>query len=238
MPSRSAAPMRTHRQQASGRSAGAHLFSADETDAALGRKVRAVLEGAGTGGIEILPLVTGAGGEAPAGHRAATWEIRTRGEWAEAGAVYCHTSPSPSQSGSGEWSALDDALARARARGERRVAEILAGDDMLTGEEFGARIGITRQGVDKRRRAGELIALEGPARGLRYPDWQIGPEGQMVDGIGEVLALAGGEPWTAYRLLVEPFPDSSGNRVCDVLRRGERERALAQLRGVVEGAAA
>ena len=241
MPSRSADPSRSRRRSTPGHFASPKSFSASETDAALGRKIRSVLQSAGGSGLEILPVADeakGQGGTSTEG-QAITWEIRARGSRKDIGSSRRVSTTGASKSSERQdRSALDEALDRARARGERRVTEILVGEDMLTGEEFGARIGITRQGVDKRRRAGVLIALEGPARGLRYPDWQIGPEGQMVDGIGDVLALAGGEPWTAYRLLVEPFPDGSEDRVCDVLRRGERERALAQVRGVMEGAAA
>lgn len=126
-------------------------------------------------------------------------------------------------------------LDAARARGAGRRDEIVAGPEMLTGEEFGQRIGISRQAVDKRRQAGSLIGLEGPSRGIRYPDWQITPEGGMLPGIREVLDLTSRNPWSAYRVLVEEFPDGSGERVFHKLQQGETAAALAHVEAVVAG---
>ncbi len=133
-------------------------------------------------------------------------------------------------------SSLQAALERGRARGAQRVAEILDQSDMLSGEAFGRLIGISRQAVDKRRLAGDLIGLQGPSRGVRYPAWQVSDDGQMVSGIGEVLKLAGGEPWTAYRLLLEAFPDGSGQRVVDKLRDGMLASVLEHVTSITTAA--
>lgn len=131
--------------------------------------------------------------------------------------------------------AFETAMSNARSRGSLRVADILAGDDMLTGEQFGKRLNLTRQAIDTRRKNGQLIGLQGPSRGVRYPDWQIKPDGHLTPGIEEVLELVDGDAWAAYRSLVEDFPDASGDRLVDKLQNGEVDLVLTHIETVLRG---
>ena len=131
---------------------------------------------------------------------------------------------------------LTDALERARARGRARAAEVLRGPEMLSGEALGRLLGISRQAVDDRRRRGELLALDGPSRGLRYPAWQIAEDGHVVPGLAALLARLGGRPWAAYRFLMAERPDGSGRPFHTLLHEGRVEEALAHLGAIEDGA--
>jgi hypothetical protein len=80
-----------------------------------------------------------------------------------------------------------DRLAEAKLRGQRLRKELLEAEGGVIGpEEVGNLLGIQRQSVDKRRKAGTLLALELGNRFV-FPAWQI--EGnRTVPHIEEVLA--------------------------------------------------
>jgi len=131
---------------------------------------------------------------------------------------------------------FETAMENARMRGNVRVAEILSSKDMLSGEEFGERLGRSRQTIDNWRNSDQVIGLEGPGRGVRYPEWQIRPDGQLVRGITEVLELVDGDAWAAYRFLIEYFPDASEDRLVDKLQNDEIGLVLNHIETVLRGA--
>jgi hypothetical protein len=82
----------------------------------------------------------------------------------------------------------DDPLAPARVRGLHAKEQLLEAEGgTLTVDAVARLLGITRQAVDKRRRAGRLLALSMGRRGYAYPAWQFGPEG-VLPGLEEVMA--------------------------------------------------
>jgi len=92
-------------------------------------------------------------------------------------------------------------------------------------------LGISRQAVDKRRRAGKLIAIEEKKGAFVYPLAQFTADG-TVPGLEEVLdAFQVENPWERLAGLVNPSPALGGASLLDVLRRArgrsERERAVA-----------
>src|SRR5688572_10117390 len=89
-----------------------------------------------------------------------------------------------------------DPLADARLRGlEARARLVAAEGGILTTERVAALLGLSRQAVDKRRRAGRLLALVTGRRGYLYPAWQFGREGPLP-GQEEILgAFDGADPW-------------------------------------------
>lgn len=129
----------------------------------------------------------------------------------------------------------ENSFSKARDRGVKLVADILSGPEMLTGAQFGETSGMSRQAVDKRRRAGELLALRGATRKLKYPDWQLSPLGQIIPGIKETLSLAAGDSWVAYRVLMTEYPDASGERVYEKLQKWQVELAMEYIRSVLDG---
>lgn len=81
----------------------------------------------------------------------------------------------------------------------------------LTAEEVGGILGITRQAVEKRRRAGSLLALTTGRHGYRYPVWQFVQSG-VLPGLDDVLhVLASHDEWMQATFFVSRNP-RLGNR--------------------------
>lgn len=127
-----------------------------------------------------------------------------------------------------------EAVARASARGSTRASAILSGDDMLTSAALGERLGLSRQAIDNRRKAGRLLALDAEKRGQRYPAWQIGPDGRVIPGLEKILAVLPG-PWEAYRLLAGPAPDGSDRPAWAMLADGMVAPVLDEARARAAG---
>lgn len=121
----------------------------------------------------------------------------------------------------------EDPLARARLRGVIAMRELLSGNGgALTGGEVAVLLGISRQAVDKRRKAGQVLAVELPRRGLRYPTWQFVESG-MLPGFVEALAtLHGHDAWAQARFFVSRNPRLAKRRPLDVLRKGDVDAVL------------
>lgn len=131
---------------------------------------------------------------------------------------------------------LDVAVAQAEARGAYVATRLLSSDEMVTATELTDLIGISRQAIGKRRTAGQLLALKGGPKALKYPRWQILPTGEVIPGIKEVLQRVDGDTWTAYRLLKEIAPDGTDRPLYELLRSGDVETVLAHIDGVLGGA--
>jgi hypothetical protein len=117
-----------------------------------------------------------------------------------------------------------DPLAAARVRGLRRRQEILGAEGgLVTAQQVAERLGLTRQAVDNRRKAGRLIALQIGRRGLGYPTWQFGERG-VLEGLEETLAvLQVVDPWQQAWFFLTPDVRLEGRRPLDALRAGERD---------------
>jgi hypothetical protein len=212
-----------------------HAFSIDleQSDAALGARVKQLFKSIGKN--EELVVQSGKKAArtvfAQKGARAMPLK-RTASKSADTGKVSDEAVGPLKPEAEGP---LKGALERARARGVERAAEILAGDEMLNGDELGQILGISRQAIDKRRKAGDLIALQGPARGYKYPRWQISSDGFVLDGIHEVLDLCDGQAWTAYRHLISTYPDNSGETLYTKLKNGLRDEVLSYVESLRRG---
>jgi hypothetical protein len=87
-------------------------------------------------------------------------------------------------------------------------------------------LGITRQAVDKRRRAGTLLGLPTGRRGYAYPVWQFA-DGGTLPGLTEVLAaLAWAGPWTQVMFLLNHNVWLDERRPLDALRQGRRDAVV------------
>lgn len=116
-----------------------------------------------------------------------------------------------------------DPLAAAKARGVEKQRDLLAAEGGVAGvDELAAALHISRQAVDKRRRAGKLLALPRGGHRWVFPTWQV-VRGRTVPGLEDVLAaLRERDPWsqlifflTQDRLLKDRSP-------LQALRAGER----------------
>lgn len=105
--------------------------------------------------------------------------------------------------------ATDDPLGVALLRGARRKRELLAaaGGAWSTGT-VAEHLGLTRQGVDKRRQAGTLLGVRLPSGDWVYPVSQFGPDGAPLPGLAEALGALGGitSGWMQLEHLLAPDP--------------------------------
>lgn len=117
-----------------------------------------------------------------------------------------------------------DPLADARLRGlevRERIAQAEGGT--LTVEQAARLLGISRQAVDKRRRAGRMLALPIGNHRYAYPAWQFG-QGGVLAGLRETLdELDAGDPWTRAAFFLGENAYLDGARPLDRLREGDIE---------------
>lgn len=127
----------------------------------------------------------------------------------------------------------------ARARGLGMRARLLEEEGgLLSGEQAAARLGVSRQAVDKRRRAGTLLAIERPSRGLGYPAWQFPDDGRLP-GLSETLRALGDEPPIAkQRFFLSGNHRLGEARPLDLLRAGRVAEVVQAARAAGEHGAA
>jgi hypothetical protein len=113
-------------------------------------------------------------------------------------------------------------LAAAFARGAAaRQALVQQAGGLLSAGQMGVALGgISRQAVDKRRRAGQLLAMQ-IAGDWRYPAAQVDADGRVPAGLPTVLkALAESGPWGILAFLVTPQEVLEGTTPLQALREG------------------
>jgi hypothetical protein len=120
---------------------------------------------------------------------------------------------------------LQAALGAARERGRLRAAEILAGDDMLSADDFARMLGTTRVTVNTKRQSGQVLGLDGAKRGFRFPVWQLDGDGKPFAELATLHERLGG-PWAVYRFLVQPHGELNGLSGREALERGRGRAAL------------
>lgn len=120
-----------------------------------------------------------------------------------------------------------DPFAEAIARGAEAKQELLAAAGGGWGSpRVAAHLGITRQAVDKRRRAGRLLALQSGRGDWLYPVCQFTDDG-VLPGIDRYLAAfpaSGG--WTRLDVLLAPAEEIGDRSPLEALRQGNVEAAV------------
>jgi hypothetical protein len=101
----------------------------------------------------------------------------------------------------------------------------------LSADEVGQILGITRQAVYKRRRAGTLLAVrEGSA--WRYPACQFA-DGEVMAGIPEVVrGFSSASPWVKLDFLLTPDTVLVGRTPLEALKAGDRDEVLRLIHGL------
>lgn len=118
------------------------------------------------------------------------------------------------------------ALAR-NVEHRRRLLELAGG--ALSAEGAGDTLGITRQAVDKRRRANTVLAVR-EGSDWRYPAGQF-DEGEVIAGLAEVVrGLVSVGPWATLDFLLAPDTVLGGRTPLQALRDGDRNAVLRLVR--------
>jgi hypothetical protein len=124
-----------------------------------------------------------------------------------------------------------DPLAMARLRGIEAKRRILTDEGgMLSAEKVGETLTISRQAVDKRRKAGRLIAVSLGRRGFGYPAWQFSEHGTLPHLETVLDVLKRHDTWTKLVFFTSENAAIDGKRPLDALRSGDVEKVLAAAR--------
>lgn len=132
-----------------------------------------------------------------------------------------------------------DPLAAARARGATMMRDLLKqeGGTLRCGE-VSKLLGISTQGVNKRRDAKTLIGLQIGGRDYTYPVWQFGSNGALK-GLSDVLhAFTVDDPWMQVNFFLTKDGRLNGRRPIDVLKEGDVESVVRAARAYGEHGAA
>ncbi|MDK1492826.1 XRE family transcriptional regulator [Sinorhizobium sp. 7-81] len=129
---------------------------------------------------------------------------------------------------------LQVALAAARERGRRRVADILAEDDMLSAEAFANLLGVSRVTVNTKRQNGQVLGLDGAKRGFRFPSWQLDRDGRPYAALPKLHEVLGGA-WAVYRFLITPHGALNGRTGLNALKRDRADEVVAAAEGIARG---
>ena len=99
-----------------------------------------------------------------------------------------------------------DPILEAKLRGlELRQEMLKKSGGALTSEKVAEVLNISRQAVDKRRAANQLLALTQGRRGYSYPSFQF-EDGKTLSGLDQVLAkLNALDPWMQLSLFTPPM---------------------------------
>jgi hypothetical protein len=114
-----------------------------------------------------------------------------------------------------------DPLTAALLRGaEMKRALLRTEGGVLSAQQLADHLGITVQGLGKKRDRGQVFWLE-VGDGYVYPAFQVGPDG-LLSGIREVLeTFAVHDPWMRVSFMLTGDARLGGRRPLDLLREGE-----------------
>lgn len=130
---------------------------------------------------------------------------------------------------------LEAALAAARERGRKRVAEIVAGEDMLSADSFAKLLGTSRVTVNARRQSGQVLGIDGAKRGFRFPVWQLDKDGRPFAALPALHETLGNSAWAVYRFLVSRHGALDGRTGLRALQQGDDTSVLAVAEGMARG---
>jgi len=133
----------------------------------------------------------------------------------------------------------DDPLAAARVRGiEARKRLVEAEGGSFSSAQIADILHLSRQAVDKRRKANQLIGLDVGRHGYIYPGWQF-TKGGTLKGLEEVLAdLKDHDPWMQVQFMLQPNSRLNDRTPLEVLRQRDIASVRAAARALGEHGAA
>ena len=121
----------------------------------------------------------------------------------------------------------EDPWAEFRLGANEAVEELLhARGGCVSVDRISAWLGITRQGVDRRRQRGQLIGLNIGRKGYAYPVWQFNNNRSVLKGLDKVLAQLKEnecEGWDMLSFFLSPHLALSSLLPLDALKKGNVE---------------
>jgi hypothetical protein len=129
----------------------------------------------------------------------------------------------------------DDPLVAAKIRGLKRKRQMLAiAGGALSSGQVAEVLSISRQAVDKRRSANQLLALTQGRRGYSYPSFQF-EDGKTVRGLEQVLGqLTALDPWMQMAFFTAPNERLGGSTPIERLQKGLIEEVVSAASGYGE----
>jgi len=119
-----------------------------------------------------------------------------------------------------------------RSIAHRRRLAAMAGE-MLTSSQVADLLGIKRQAIDKRRKAGKLLGVR-LGSDWHYPSFQFAGH-DTLEGLPSVVeAFEGADPWVIIDSLLAPDEALDGRSLLDAMRAGDSvavKRRLNQMTG-------
>jgi hypothetical protein len=117
--------------------------------------------------------------------------------------------------------AAQDPIAASKLRGfELRQEMLKKAEGVLSSGKVAELLRLSRQAVDKRRAANQLLALTQGRRGYSYPSFQF-EDGKTLNGLEEVLRnLSALDPWMQLRFFTSPHERLGNKTPIDALRSG------------------
>lgn len=127
------------------------------------------------------------------------------------------------------------ALEAARMRNVARVLEDRARlkEECLRSGAVEKALGVGRERLRQMRERGQLVGIvQGERRPTLYPYWQFTGEGDLIEGLEEIISAsreAGMGPERLHFFMTEPNGRLNGERPADVLRADEDGSGLERL---------
>lgn len=131
--------------------------------------------------------------------------------------------------------AAQDPIVAAKLRGfELRQEMLRKAEGVLSSGKVAELLRLSRQAVDKRRAANQLLALTQGRRGYSYPSFQF-EDGKTLDGLEEVLkTLTVLDPWMQLRFFTSPQEKLGSKTPIEALRSGRVSDAVRAASGYGE----
>jgi hypothetical protein len=131
--------------------------------------------------------------------------------------------------------AAQDPIIASKLRGfELREGMLKKSGGVLSSGEVAELLNVSRQAVDKRRAAHQLLALTQGRRGYSYPSFQF-EEGKTLDGLEEVLRnLSALDPWMQLKFFTSPHERLGDKTPMEALRSGRANDVLRAASGYGE----
>ena len=117
--------------------------------------------------------------------------------------------------------AAQDPIVASKLRGfELRQEMLKKSEGVLSSGRVAELLNVSRQAVDKRRAANQLLALTQGRRGYSYPGFQF-EDGKTLDGLEEVLKICSAlDPWMQLKFFTSPQERLGDKTPIEALRSG------------------